>query len=236
VINSNSATYVPLQLTPSNSTTILTPTALNILANGNFLYVSAYNAASKTGYLFGYSVGSTGGLTPLNGGIPVVVGSQPVALISDSGSQTLYIVDEAKNQISSFAVQSSGALSLIGTTATGDQPTSVALFKDTFLYVANSLDSTVTAYSASAGNLTQLGNYASGIDPIAVTVDPRNIGFLYTVNFLGNSISGYQINASTGALINAQRSPFLSSVQPTAISGIPHGGNSTSTSSSGSGN
>jgi hypothetical protein len=62
---------------------------------------------------------------------------------------------------------------------------------------------------------------------VAIAVDPRNIGFLYTVNFLGNSLSGYQINASNGTLVNTQASPYLSSAQPTAISGVPHGGTAT---------
>ena len=223
----NNATYPnywPLTITPTNSSTILTPTAVNILANGNDLYVTAYNSATKAGYLFAFSTGSGGALTPLNGGVPLNVGSQPVALASDSASQYLYLVDELQNQIDSFSVQSNGTLSLQGTTATGNQPSSLTLFKDQYLYVTNSLDSTVNAYTVSSGSLSKFGTYASDDNPIAITVDPRQIGYLYTVNFLGNSLSGYQINPTTGVLINAQKSPYPSSVQPTAIAGIPHGG------------
>jgi len=59
---------------------------------------------------------------------------------------------------------------------------------------------------------------------VAITVDPRNLGFLYTVNFLGSSLSGYKIDQSNGTLINTQASPYASTAQPTAISGVPHGG------------
>jgi 6-phosphogluconolactonase len=65
---------------------------------------------------------------------------------------------------------------------------------------------------------------------VAIAVDPRNIGFLYTVNFLGSSMSGFQINSSNGTLINTQASPYVTSLQPTAISGVPHGGTATGTS------
>ena len=222
--NGTYPTYWPLQLTSSNATTVLTPTAMNVLANGNDVYVTAYNANTNAGYIFGFSTSSTGALTPLNGGAPVSLGSEPVALASDSGSQYLYVVDELKNAVDSFSVQSSGALSLVGSTPTGNQPSAITLFKDSYLYVSNSLDSTVTAYTVSAGAVSNVGTYASSTNPVAVTADPKQIGFLYTVNFLGNSLSGYQINPTSGALINTQASPYLSSAQPVAITGIPHGG------------
>jgi hypothetical protein len=75
--------------------------------------------------------------------------------------------------------------------------------------------------------MTNIATYASDVNPIAVTVDPRKVGFLYTVNFLGSSLSGYKINPDDGTLINTQRTPYASSVQPTAITGIPHNGTTT---------
>jgi hypothetical protein len=74
--------------------------------------------------------------------------------------------------------------------------------------------------------LTRLATNASDTNPVAIMVDPKQLGFLYTVNFLGSSLSGYQIDPNTGGLINTQRTPYASSVQPTAIAGIPHGGSS----------
>jgi len=237
VLNSNGAGYVSLQLSASDQT-VLTPTSMAVTANGSYIYVTAYNATSSPnqGYLFAFSVGSGGGLTPIPVGpqyfvngqttqmVPLPVGSKPVALTGDSASQYLYLVDELANQVETFSVGSTGAPSAVATAAAGDQPTSLALFNDQYLYVANSLDSTVDAYSLSSGNLTKIGTYASSTNPVAITVDPRNLGFLYTVNFLGSSISGYKINPSNGTLINTQASPYASSAQPTAISGIPHGG------------
>jgi hypothetical protein len=239
-VNGNGLGYVLLQLS-ANDPTVLTPTAVNVTASGGFLYVTAYGATSSgnQGYLFAFSTGSDGSLTALPLGpqytlkgqttqmVPLPIGSQPVAMVSDTGSQYLYVVDEKQNQIDGFSLGSTGTPSQVSTTATGDQPSAVTIFNDKYLYVTNSLDSTITAYNTSAGNLSPIGVYTSSTNPVAIAVDPRNIGFLYTVNFLGNSLSGYQINASNGTLVNTQASPYLSSAQPTAISGVPHGGTAT---------
>lgn len=228
--------YWPLTITASNKT-VLTPTAIHVLANGNNVYVTATNATTKTGYLFGFTSNSDGSLTELSlgcpastpgcGTLPLNVGSEPVALTSDSASQDLYVVDELKNQVDSFSIGDGGVPTLSSTTGTGNQPAALTLYNDKFLYVANSLDSTVSAYQANAGSLSSIATYAASTNPIAITVDPRNNGFLYTVNFLGSSLSGYQINSTTGTLINTQSSPYASSLQPTAISGVPHGGTAT---------
>jgi 6-phosphogluconolactonase len=223
---SNNATYSdywPLLLSSSDTTTVLTPTSINVLANGNDVYVTAYNSSTSVGYLFAFSTSSTGALTELNSGVPLTVGAEPVAMASDTGSQYLYVVDETDNQVSSFSV-SSGVPSLIATAATGDQPSSLALFNDEYLYVANSLDSNVSAFGVSSGSFSKIGTYTSSTNPVAITVDPRNVGYLYTVNYLGSSLSGFKINQTDGSLINTQHSPYASSAQPAAISGIPHGG------------
>jgi 6-phosphogluconolactonase len=228
VTNSNNLGYYPLQLSPTNTTTVLTPTALHMLANGSFLYVTAYSVNANTnaysGYLFGFAIGSNGGLTPLNGGTPISLGTNPVAMASDSASTTLYVVDEATNQVNSYSIQSNGALTAAGTASTGNQPSALALINDQYLYVTNSLDGTIAAYSASSGSLTKIGTFATDANPIAVIGDPRNLGFLYTVNFLNGSLSGYKINMTDGSLVNTDHSPYLSTAQPTTITGIPHGG------------
>jgi 6-phosphogluconolactonase len=218
----------PLRLTPADATTVLTPTALSILANDSTLYVTAYNQANKKGYIFPFTINGDGSLSALNGGNPLSAGSQPAAMTSDSSAQALYVADQSANQIYSYTVQSSGTpLALKATIGTGGQPTSLAMLDDKFLYVTNSADSNVTAYSVSSGNMTNIATYASDVNPIAITVDPRKVGFLYTVNFLGSSLSGYKINPDDGTLINTQRTPYASSVQPTAITGIPHNGTTT---------
>jgi 6-phosphogluconolactonase len=225
--NTQFPTYWPLQLSSTNST-VLMPTAVQVTPNGNNLYVSAYNPVTNAGYLFEYTANSDGTLTLLNGGAPIASGSQPAALTSDSTSSYLYVADKLKRIVTSYSIQSTGTLALQSTIATGSQPAALTLDADKFMYVANSGDSTVTGYGVNGGSLTSFATYQSDTQPVAITVDPKHVGFLYTVNYLGNSLSGYQIDPNTGALINAQRTPYASSVQPTAIAGIPHGGTATS--------
>lgn len=159
--NNQYPNYWPLLLAPTNTTSVLTPTAVNVLANGDSVYVTAYNAVTNAGYLFAYSVNGDGTLSQLNGSVPLSLGSEPVAMASDTGSAYLYVADKLKNKISSFQVGSGGALTLVGTTATGNLPMALALFNDKFLYVANSLDSTVTGYTIGSGSLATIATYAS---------------------------------------------------------------------------
>ena len=223
----------PLELTAGNTKTVLTPSAMNLLANGSYLYVTAYNALTSPniGYLFAFTVNGDGTLTsvPLGSGgtIPLQIGTQPVGMASDSSSSYLYIVDKLQNQVATYNVGSTGSVSPASVATTGAQPSAVTLTGTDFVYVTNSLDSTITGYTASSGTLTNFGTYATGTNPVAVMGDPRKLGFLYTVNFLGNTLSGYQVNATTGALINTQNAPYGSTAQPTAIAGIPHGGTTT---------
>ena len=239
--------YYPLQLKASDTTTVLTPTAINITADGKYLYVSAYSAATSKGYLFAFSANTDGTLTSLNGDAPFLLESQPagqaapavlkqpVALASDANSQFLYVVDKLTNQVATYTLTAGAPSATVPaavatttvTTATGNQPSSLTLSGTDFLYVTNSLDSTVSAYSTSSGSLTNIGTYASDTNPIAIAGDPRKLGFLYTVNFLGNTLSGYQMNSTTGTLVNTKNTPYLSTAQPTAIAGIPHGGTAT---------
>jgi 6-phosphogluconolactonase len=76
----------------------------------------------------------------------------------------------------------------------------------------------------SNGALTNLGNYATGLQPVAIGIDPSTNHFLFTANFLGNgtvgSVSGFELTA--GTLINSEDSPFTSNAQPTAVAAIPH--------------
>jgi len=82
----------------------------------------------------------------------------------------------------------------------------------------------VTAYSVSNGALTRLGAYATGLDPVAIGIDPSTNHFLYTANFLGNNLTGFQLSQTAGTLLYAQLSPFPSNDQPTAIAAVPHNG------------
>jgi hypothetical protein len=46
---------------------------------------------------------------------------------------------------------------------------------------------------------------------------------VFTANFLGNNVSGFQLNLSDGSLLNSQFSPSAASANPTAVAAITHG-------------
>ena len=81
-------------------------------------------------------------------------------------------------------------------------------------------------FTSSGGTLTNIGTYPTGIQPVAIGIDPSTNHFLFTVNFLANGASGtisdFEINSADGVLVNAQRSPYTTSVLPTAVAAVPH--------------
>ena len=221
--------YWPLALTGANASHVIVPTAVNVLASGADVYVTAYDSSvtPNIGYVFGFSVSSTGALTALPGS-PYAAGVKPSAIASNSSSADVYVTDFSSGNVRGYAVGSTGALTALGGSPfpAGNQPSAIVV--DTayeFAYVANSQDSNVTAYSISSGGaLSSVGTYATGLQPVAIGIDPSTEHFLYTLNFLDNTVSGFELSTTAGTLLQSQDSPFLCNDNPTAVAAIPHNG------------
>ena len=227
VVNTSiGASYWPLTL-PSNPTHVITPTAVNVLKSGAALFVSAYDASvtPNVGYVFGFSIGTGGVLTPLHGGVPFVAGVHPSAIASDSTSAYVYVTDFANGNIRGFSFASGLLTSLSGSPfPAGNQPTAIVVDPAyPFAYVANGLDGSVNAYSISSGALTRVGTYSAGTQPVAMGIDPSTNHFLFTANFLGSNVSDFELSATAGTLTNTQLSPYTSNAQPTAVAAVAHG-------------
>ena len=232
---------------PGFDTDSVIPTGVTALANNNAVYVtlydrSAYNPGGTTtstanpGWIFGFTVGSGGALTPTGGG-PYRAGVKPSALTSDPTSRFVYVTDYASNQLIGYAVQSNGILSYLinGPFRTGNEPAAITVDpRGKFLYVANSLDSSVSAYAidlatgtpSSAVNVTGSSINATDTQPVSVIVDPALGRYVYTANFLGNSISGFRLDPNAGSLQQSQATPYPTGPKPTAITAVPHGNHS----------
>ena len=223
--------YWPLNL-PGKPNDVVVPTAVSALKSTDFVYVSGYDSTVKpnVGYVFGFAVGSGGVLTPLNGGAPFPAGTHPSGMASDGSSTYLYVTDSANSSVLGYSVASGSLAPLAGSPyRTGGSPSSVVVDPTyPFAYVANAQDSSVTEYSMSNGVLTNIGTMTTGLDPVAIGIDPSTNHFLYTVNFLGSSIkgtvSGFEMNSSSGALLVSKDSPYKSDPIPTAVAAIPHKG------------
>ena len=226
-IDNGSLAYWPLTV-PSKPNDIIVPTAVNVLASGAYVYVTAYDysVTPSVGYIFSFSVGPTGALTPLNGGVPLTAGIQPSALASDPTSKYLYATDFGTAKIYGYSINQ-GQLTPLGGSPfpAGNQPSAIVIDPSfPFAYVANSQDSTVTAYSMNSGELTLLGTYTTGLQPVAIGIDPSTNHFLYAVNFLGNNVWSYQLSQTDGTLLNSQFAPYGTNPLPTAVAAIPHNG------------
>jgi len=233
------AQYWPLTL-PSAPKDVIVPTAVNVLASGALVYVTAYDSSvtPSVGYVFGFVVGSGGALTAVPGppfepsenacgptSSPVNL-ARPSGIASDGKSSYVYVTDTKNGNVWGLSVGSSGALTALGCPyAAGNQPSSIVVDPSyPYVYVANSEDGTVTAYSMSSGVLTSIGTYATGLQPVAIGIDPSTEHFLFTVNFLGNTVSDFELSTTSGTLLEAQYSPYPTNAQPVAVAAIPHNG------------
>ena len=230
---------------------VLVPTGLSVLANNAAVYVtaydqSAYNPGGTTtctsncanpGWVFGYTVGSGGVLTALAN--PFEAGVKPTAITTDPTNRFAYVTDYAQGQLIGYAIMSSSTLNFLpgGPYRTGNEPSAIVIDpRGKFIYVTNSLDSTVSPYeidlttgapSITVNSTSTGGSNSTDTQPVAVAIDPALGRFVYTANFLGNSVSGFRLDSTSGALSQTQSTPYPTGYKPAAVIGIPHGNYST---------
>jgi 6-phosphogluconolactonase len=241
-IGSATAT-IPL-VVPGYATDTILATGVAALPSNAAVYVtavdkSAYNPGGATtsnanpGWLFGYSVGSSGALAATSGS-PYQSGVKPSALAIDPTSRFVYVTDYASNDLIGYTVQSNSALNFMinGPFKTGDEPTAITIDpRGLYIYIANSLDNSVSAYSialptgtpSTVVNATSTSGNGTDTQPASIVVDPALGRYVYTANYLGNSVSGFKLNPSTGSLETNQATPYPTSAIPTAVVAIPHG-------------
>ncbi len=226
------------------------PSAVNVLTNGDFVYVvntgspitaTGLNTNSGTntpttittqGSVSAFSVGSNGALTELTSlGSPFQSGVAPNALASDPTSRFLYVTDGATNQLIAYGIQSTGSLTPLqnGPFKTDVFPDGVTIDPSgQFIYVANYNANDISAYTIDPGTGTPSalaggGTYATDTGPTCVLVEPALGRFVYTSSFLGNSVTGFKLNPNTGILTGTENSPYPTAGQSTCVAAIPHG-------------
>jgi 6-phosphogluconolactonase len=229
---------------PGYAADTIVPTGVNVLPNNNAVYVSTYDSSAynpggtitssaNPGWVFGYAVGSGGVLTTASGS-PWKAGVKPTALASDPTNRFVYVTDFASNELIGYTIQSGNVLNFLinGPFKTGNEPNSIVIDpRGKYIYVSNGLDSTVSAFvidlstgtPSAAVNVTGSQTNSTDTTPVAVIVDPAIGRFVYTANQQGNSISGFVLNADTGALQPTLSTPYPVSSGPAALAAVPHG-------------
>ena len=199
------------------------PVGVNVTANNTYVYVTNENDAT----LSAFQVNSGGVLSTIG---TYTVGVAPNALASDPTSKFLYVTDGAANQMIGFLIQINGTLINMQTPFKTDiLPDSVQVDpRGIYVYVANYNANDVSAYTIDRanGNATQIsgaGTYAVDTGPTCILIEPAEARFVYTTNFLGNTVSGLSLNPATGALAPVQNTPFKATGQPTCSAAITHG-------------
>ena len=231
------ANYFLVQCFPSN---------LAVTPNGNFVYVSNTNAVVVTtsppvtgtvpilpatcpssGTVSAFSV-SASAVTPVAGSpFSTGTGSQPTGVIADPGSGAIYVTDSLLNQLDTYTVGASGALSLAATIPTGNMPMGGAIVSPAssgeFLYVTNFKDGSLSIYSLSSGLPTLITTSNAGSSgPLCVLADPETHRYLYTADYIGGTVGGAELDPSKGTLITNQGSPYPTSGQPTCMAAVTH--------------
>ena len=235
---------------PGFASDSVVPTNVTVLANGNAVYVTAYDLSSynpggtttssaSPGWVFGFTTGSGGALTAVPGS-PYNAGVKPSALAADPTNRFLYVTDFASNQLIGYGIYTGFTLNFLpnGPYRSGGEPSSIAIDpRGKFIYVSNSLDSSVTAYvidlttgtPSAAVNSTGSQTNSTDTQPVSVAVDPALGRYVYTANFLGNSVSGFRLDPTAGTLKQTQTTPYPTGVHPTALVLVPHGNHATQT-------
>jgi 6-phosphogluconolactonase (cycloisomerase 2 family) len=222
----------------------LVPTGVTVLANGGAVYVTAYDqsaynpggvttSTANPGWIFGFTVGSGGALTPATGS-PWKAGVKPTALAADPTSRFLYATDFASNQLIGYTIQSGSVLNFLinGPFKTGNEPSAITIDpRGKYIYVSNALDSSVSGYvidlatgtPTGAINVTGSAVNATDTQPVAIVVDAALARFVYTANRIGDSVSGFRLDPNTGAISPTQATPYPTGAGPTALASVPHG-------------
>jgi 6-phosphogluconolactonase (cycloisomerase 2 family) len=247
----------PLALTGTYSGDTIAPTGIAVMSNtssipGNGVFVTAYDQSAynptgttssqnpQPGWVFGFSV-SGGTLTAaLNS--PYSAGVKPSAIIVDPTNMYAYVTDYESNALIGYTILDNTTTSIhlnfltSGPFSAGTDPIAVTIDpRGKFMYVANALSNSVSAYEITLANGTPtavVNTTGSSVNstnarPVAIAVDPALGRYLYTVNYTDNSLSGFRLDSTAGTLAATQSTPYPTGSDPTALVIVPHGNHST---------
>jgi 6-phosphogluconolactonase (cycloisomerase 2 family) len=197
-------------------------TTTSATSGTGYLWVAAQGNASAQSYTIDLSNGE---LTEIDNGDLVNTGTAPTSVVVAPSGKALFVANGGSNSISPFTINADGSLTGQSTTySTGQMPVSLAIDPGgKFLFAANQADSTISVFSVQGTTLTAAGTFS--------TQDPTNPGltapsalavtasgnFLYVGNQLTNCVSGFQYDATSGALTPLATFSVLAGTNPSAL-------------------
>ncbi len=242
--------YASDAVAPTGVAVIPNSTGLTVSPSVYAVYVTVYDQSAynpggtvtsnaNPGWIFGFVVDPSSGALTAAAGSPYQAGVKPTAVTADPTDRFVYVTDFASNELIGYSIETTGQLSFMinGPFKTGNEPTAVVVDpRGIFIYVANSLQSTVSAYNIALPTGTPSATVAvsgsttnsTDTDPVAIIVDPALGRYVFTANYLGNTVSGFRLNPSTGVLTATENTPYVvPGANPAAIAAVPHGNHAT---------
>jgi 6-phosphogluconolactonase (cycloisomerase 2 family) len=152
-------------------------------------------------------------------GSPFAAGASPRSLAFGASGKFLYTANPGGTtaSVSGFTVDAtSGALTaLSGSPFPLPVINSIAADRTgAYLYLTTTLGVAPYGIDAKTGLLTELDYpFAAGLDTYAVTTDATN-QFLYVTNEGSDTVSGFQLDSSSGDLVPVTASPFPAGHSP----------------------
>jgi 6-phosphogluconolactonase len=222
------------------------PVGVSVSYFNHFVYVLDQEP-SPAATILGFSQNATtGALTPIAGTtITTVAGKTvatgyaagviPSAIAEEPTARFVYVTDQAANQLIGYVVQTNGSLvpMVNGPFAAGLFPVNLTIDpRGRLLYIVNYNANSVQGYAIDTATGTPsnaVGAFGTtvGTGPSCVAIDPALGVYLYTSNFLDNTISGAKLTPGTGGLVGIQNSPFPAAGTPTCLTVVANGSHAT---------
>jgi 6-phosphogluconolactonase (cycloisomerase 2 family) len=240
---------------PASQPPKIAETIASVGSNGSSTvpYTASGSCTATTGQITAYTLnytnsgGSSGSISLASvvpvAGSPFAAGTAPDAIITDIQNQFVYVTDLVTNQLLAYVITGAGVITPLnnGPFSTGVYPDAITIDPtNQYIYVANFKGSggggsgTISGYQINhAGTGTtgvpsglSSGTFATKTGPTFVYIEPSSGRYLYTSNFVDNTVSGLNLNINTGALSAVQNSPFPAAGEPTSMTAVTHGSHS----------
>jgi 6-phosphogluconolactonase (cycloisomerase 2 family) len=187
------------------------------------------------------------GVTINAGNVPstgFVTGTSPSGILEDATGTHLYVSDSVSQEIWSYSIGANGVPTPINNTSsqqvlapTEAGPMGMAFdLSGKYLYVVAYTANTIDTFAIGPNGFTlgpggepvRLASVQAGTGPTCVTVsgapsnaNPSHAEYLYTSNALSNNVTGEQLNAQDGSLVQIPGEPFGGSALPTCAVTVP---------------
>ncbi len=159
-----------------------------------------YVSDNTAGFIYSFSIGSTGLLTQIGTAIPSNGASRGnpglMAIAIDASQGYLFVDDTVLGVVSVFLIQSNGSLAYSGSFGTSQsKPIGIGAVNNlnNYVYTANMTGNFVQPYQRTNAALSQLSAVSTNSGPTGLAIDPAGL-FLYTGNSGIGSIALFGIN------------------------------------------